>query len=311
MPVVTRAGAPRANFLVIGAAKAGTTALYDYLDQHPDVFLPRAKEPHTLGFHPDLPLITLPDGRTSPVSPPLVSGVGEYLGLYESANAPLRGDCSASTLYLWRRAIPNIQRFCEAEPRLIAMLRNPVDRAYSSFNHARRRGLEPSEDFRAALAREPATIARNGPLLMRYRDISSYYEQVAAFRAAFGADALLVLLHEDFVADRDRVLKSALAHIGADVAYAFKNVGESNASFVPDSASRVKRAAQRGTDALRPALRQLPRALRRKLSHSVRERTMSRPRPLDATLRAELTDYFRPDIEQLAELIDRDLTHWL
>jgi hypothetical protein len=307
-----RAMSARPNFLVIGAAKAGTTALYDYLAQHPEIHLPRVKEPHFLGFYPARPEITLPGGRSAPISRNVVATPAQYQELFVAGSEhPLRGDCSASTLYLYQRSIENIAKFCDPSTLMIAILRHPVDRAYSSFNHSRRRGFEPSGDFGAALAGEQETLRTRGPLLMRYLDQSRYVTQVKAFLDAFGRDRMHFVLYDDFVKSPRSVLGAMMSFLGADPSFEFQLDVVANASVVPKGSDRWATRAYRRGLAVRPVAELLPPGIRRRLGQAARGALTTRPEPLRPDLRNQLTRQFAPEVTALADLIGRDLSSWL
>jgi len=120
------------NFLIVGAAKCGTTSLYYYLKQHPDVFMSEIKEPRFLSNRAANP------GRGPGDDSIVQSGVrsfDDYLNLFKkSTGMKAVGEASADTLFLFERTIPAIQRYLD-DPRIVIILRDPVKRAYSAYNY--------------------------------------------------------------------------------------------------------------------------------------------------------------------------------
>ncbi|HEX6473777.1 MAG TPA: sulfotransferase, partial [Candidatus Limnocylindria bacterium] len=130
------------NFLVIGAAKSGTTALWSLLRQHPQVFMPALKEPHHFAFDADQPAPQF-RGPGANLHRDAVTGTDAYRALFADAGEALAvGEASATYLYV----AASVERIRAAIPdaRLVAILRQPADRAYSSYLHLKRQGREPA-----------------------------------------------------------------------------------------------------------------------------------------------------------------------
>ena len=123
------------NFLIVGAAKCGTSSLHNYLNQHPDIFMPsynklgmKVKEPRFL--IKDLVKNRLPNG---------VWSFEEYKSLFTDVkNAKLVGESTVLYLYYYEHAIKNIKHYLGKDVKIIIMLRNPIDRAYSAYSFASR-----------------------------------------------------------------------------------------------------------------------------------------------------------------------------
>lgn len=147
------------NFLIIGAAKAGTTSLYHYLAQHPQVFLSANKEPHFFALENNPPDYKGPGDEQGVRS--RITDWQSYLALFSKATGQHRAIGEASTLYLYHPDAPsNIHRHLP-DMKMIALLRNPVDAAYSAFGHMYREGREPCNDFMQALKEEDHRVAEN------------------------------------------------------------------------------------------------------------------------------------------------------
>lgn len=184
------------SFLIIGAQKAGTSSLFWYLSQHPDIRLPQRKELH---------FFDLRYGK----------GIDWYEGLFPTnldSSQQITGE--ASPYYLFHPRVP--ERVWRHYPniRLIALLRNPVDRAYSHFHMERKRSAEPEESFMRAVELEEHRIGeerrRIGDGMIesgdRFRAFSYlsrglYGQQIARWRQYFPADQFLFLKSEDFFDD--------------------------------------------------------------------------------------------------------------
>ena len=302
------------NFLIIGAQKAGTTALYQQLKQHPDVFMSPVKEPHFFAFEGrDLDFRGPRDRET--LGHMVVSDEGAYRGLFADAgDEKARGEASAMYLYM-PEAVGGIGRHAP-DARLVAILRNPADRAYSSFLHMIRDGREPIPDFGRALAAEEERIKGKWSPIWHYRRMGFYYEQISRYHETFGSERLRVYLYEDLEGDPEGVLRDIYGFVGIDP------------SFVPDVSSRYnvsgipknKRLHALHRFLLRPnpvkvALKPFfPKKLRRRMVESslntLRNRNLVKP-PFPEEVRRDLIEGYREDILKLETLIGRDLSGWL
>ena len=150
------------NFLVIGAAKAGTNALFHYLRQHHQVYMSPWKEPKFFAFESrDELTFRAANGREAPVNATVILDRQEYEQLFDGARGELAlGE--ASPHYLYVEKAPARIKALVPEMKLIAVLRNPVDRAFSSYLHLVRDALEPL-DFGTALDAQMAPFAKNAP----------------------------------------------------------------------------------------------------------------------------------------------------
>ncbi|MDQ3611732.1 MAG: sulfotransferase [Actinomycetota bacterium] len=302
---------PLPSFLVVGAAKSGTTALHRYLGQHPDVYLPAREEPNFFAFEGRPPDFRGPGNTPAAVNATSLTTPAAYGQLYENASPGQRaGDVSPVYLY-WPTAAANIHRHLP-DARICVILRHPVDRAFSAFMHARREGKEPLRDFEAGLAAEPDRIARHWGFLWRYADMGRYWGQLRRYYDLFPRFQIKVVLYDDLVKDPLALLAELFDFIGVDPGFAPDLRVRHNVSGVPRSRLAYRMLGSRG--ALAPlARRAAPVVGERRLRDwqaRLRNRMLSR-QTLAPDVRARLTVDFREDLERLGELIDRDLGHWL
>jgi hypothetical protein len=284
------------NFLVIGAAKCGTTALYHYLAQHPDIYMSPNKEPLFLAYD-------RADPDFSDKQRGGVSTLAEYEALFDGVSTE-KAIGEASTLYIYSPlAIEGIKRYVP-DAKLIALLRNPADRAFSSFLQIVAMGTEPLTDFADALEAEAGRLTTR-TTLTHYRNGGYYYRQLKPYYDAFGPEQIRVYLHDDLVAEPLAVLQDI---------FRFLDVED---SYVPDFSIRhnvaIARAPRnslarflRKPDVIRPVRRVVPASLRRRL---VGVLYTAPPFPIE--IRRQLLEDFREDILQLEGLIGRDLSAWL
>lgn len=289
------------NFFIVGAQKSGTTALYWYLRQHPNVFMPERKEPSYFAF--DGP----PTFRGPGAANRAVLDRAAYERLFDPG-AGCAGRGEASTSYLYSTQAP--PRILDAVPdaRLMAILRHPADRAYSAFQQLKRDGREPARDFAEALALEPRRIEENWAYGYRYRDFGYYGRQLARYYDLFPRDRIRVFLHEDLRDRPNDVVRDAFSFLGVDPAFTPDLSVEPNVSGIPRGGLVGFLIGFRSP--LRPIVRALPRAIRERVKQAGARRTLVRTR-VDPELRDRLTADYAEDIRRLAALIGRDLSHWL
>jgi hypothetical protein len=290
----------RPNFFIVGAPRCGTTAMYEYLRQHPDVFMPYRKEP--VFFGSDL----------TKRQPPMTKA--GYLDLFRpGAGHARRGE--ATVWYLYSQTAPAEIREFATDPRIIIMLRNPVDMMYSLHSQLFFSANEDLADFGEAIAAEEDR--RNGrrmpprarrPEGLQYRACGRYASHVRRYLEAFGPDAVQVIIYDDFSADAAASYRQTLEHLGVDPAF------RPDFSVVNRSKAPRSRRLQQLTYA--PWFMRTTARLPKPVNHVIR-RSLKRlnfkeqPRTtLDQQLRARLTVEMAPDVEALGKLLGRDLSGW-
>ncbi len=299
------------DFLVIGAARSATTSLHYYLDQHPRITMSRIKEPNHFAFDhstdPPRPLI-------DPGSPIVTKSVPDrhaYEQLFAHAGA---GDVlgEASPLYLYVREAPEQIRRALPDPKLVAVLRNPVDRAYSHWLHIRR---DSPETAIAAFTRGCEQEMAEPPGYSPYAGASHvlrmglYDEQLQRHLDEFGADALLVLSYDEVTGRPATALERICDHLGVP-RHDFDTDVQYNRSGVAGGAMRAR--VGRVVRAVQPTLKRvLPDAAVARLGRLRAERDRpDAPPPIPADLRARLVDWYRPSVERLRAMDVVDTSGW-
>ncbi|HSK15805.1 MAG TPA: sulfotransferase [Gaiellaceae bacterium] len=299
------------NFLVIGAAKAGTNALYHSLRQHPQVYMSPWKEPKFFAFEsPDDLGFRAANGREAPVNKTVVLDRQEYERLFDGARGE-RALGEASPHYLYAEKAPARIKTLVPDMKLIAVLRNPIDRAFSSFQHLVRDGLEPLA-FGPALDAEPARIAENYAFLYRYTDLGFYTRQLDRYAELFPDDRLLILLYDDLRRDPQAISRQVFSFLGVDATFVPTMSEEPNRSGIP----RI-RLVHRLLNPSAPTKRRLwdatPGVLREpllRLQTRMVNRNLER-QSMPAEERERLQGVFGDEVAQLQKRLGRDLSHWL
>ena len=299
---------PLPNFLIVGAAKCGTTSLYHYLRQHPDVFMSPVKEPRFFsggalrkGIGPGDALEASRAVRT----------FDDYCRLFEkSIGKSAVGEASVETMFFYQQAIPAIQRHL-GDPRIVIILRDPVDRVYSTYNYLVQDGWE-NLPFADALNKEDQRKRSGYGWIWRYQEVGLYAGQVRAFQEHFSR--VHVILYDELKSNAIKMIKSV---------YSFLDV---NPDFIPDmrhrhNVSGVPRWSLLNNLFVKP--KRLHKAARTiggailgahrwvRLRDSLRSIILQKPGVINPDIEQQLRRFYRDDILKLQGYIGRDLSSWI
>ena len=311
------------NFIIIGAAKSGTTSLYQYLRQHPDIYMSPVKEPRFFAFElEDLDFRGPGDAELHRSS---ILNFEQYTALFRGAGGQ-KAVGEASPVYLCSPRTAGKIKAHVPNAKLIAILRHPVERAYSHYLHLIRDGVEPLADFGHALAVEPQRAQDNWEYRWRYRELGLYSGQLRRYFDAFPGEQIKIYLYEEFDREPLRVLEEIYRFLGVDPTFVADTSVRYNASGVPRSKlvhavlSKLQKATQSAFDqAPAPtAAAMLASGLgksalvekARKLGVGLKTRNLVKPE-LSPRVRQELLAACREDILATQALMRRDLSHWL
>jgi hypothetical protein len=297
------------DFYVIGAPKAGSTALHEALARHPDLYLSPVKEPKF--FLCDGP----PTGQRGPgdahSAQEWVWRPADYERLF--AGAPpgsLKGE--STPFYLWDRDAQRRIAAATPDARLIAIVRDPVDRAYSNWTHLWCDGLEPEADFLTACDLEDRRAAAGWAPFWRYQDLGRYGGQLAHLLTLFPRDRVHVLRYRELVGEPGPALDGICRFLGVREGLV-ATVPSSNVStwVEPTPVNRVlQRGVRLGARLGAHAPPRVWRAASGPLLDVLRRGDAHRP-ALDPAARRVLVDRFREDIGLLSEVVGVSYDDWL
>jgi hypothetical protein len=293
------------NFLILGAAKSGTTALYHYLGQHPEIFFPAQKEPGFFAYEGECIDFRGPDDVQYRST---VTEETAYRELFRDVSTQTAiGEASA--IYLYSPSAPLRIRHHVPDAKLIAILRDPIERAYSSYMHLVRDAREPLGDFAEALRDEERRIGENWGPLWHYKRRGLYSAQVKRYLDLFDRRQLAVYLYDDFQSDAGAVLKDIFRFLGVDETFVPNTSLRYNVSGIPRS--RAIHALIMKPNVVTSLVGPLvPERLRWRIKLPVANWNLAKP-PISAEARRLLAPEFKEDILRLQKLIGRDLTAWL
>lgn len=296
------------DFFIVGAPKCGTTAMYQWLLAHPEVYLP-AKEIHFFGE--DL------DHRRPPMS------LREYQALYQDAQPEHSAIGDVAVWHLMSTTAAQEIAAMAPKAKIIIMLRRPDEMLYSLHSQLVYSGEEPLTDFAEALDAEASRAQNHGvphsthsgleappTECLQYRRVARFAEQVARYQRTFSD--VLVLLHDDLRTDQAGLYQRVLDFIGVDPSF------QPDFSVVNPNTAVKSHTARRAIQTLRwgPARQVVPAPLRgigRRLMEglqSMNTEVTTRP-PLAPELAAQIRADLSTDITALGEHIGRDLSGWL
>ncbi len=293
------------NFLVVGAAKSGTSSLDRYLAQHPDIYMPTKKEAHIFSI-PDFPARFNGPGDEG-MNTETIRSMEAYERLFDGVkNERAVGESSVFYLYYPGTA----KRIYEANPdmKIIILLRHPVDRAYSAYMHVVRDEREPLT-FEEGLAKEPERKAMDFEPMWLYRELGLYSEQVQRYYDVFGRNQVKVLLFEDFTKNLHETMADIFRFLGVDPNVEIDTGLRHNESGVPKNRGLFNFISR--PNPIKEVFKPLfPPAVRERIGIRAKSMLLQKVSMEPAT-RQELQSFFDPDIRKLATVLDRDLGAWL
>ena len=294
------------NFLIVGAAKCGTSSLHNYLNQHPDVFMPsynvqgmKVKEPRFL--IKDLVKDRLHNG---------VWDLESYQALFNNVvNEKAIGESTVLYLYYYNEAIKNIKKYLGDDVKIIIMLRNPAERAFSAYTHVARSIKEPLS-FEKALKIEQNRLENDETLtsMIMYKDMGLYHDMVNAYIVNF--KNVHVIMYEDFQQNTKKVVKQTLAFLGIlrcgelDT-HSKHNVGGKSWRF-----SFLKQFFMKDNFIKKGLRVTFSKTLRKKFRVFFEYLLKERVKPINPETKKELVSFFRNDVEKLEKLLNIDLKNW-
>lgn len=293
------------TFLVIGSARSGTTALYLQLKKHPDIFMSEKKEPNFFAFENELLACAGPGADYINNS---TTRLADYQALFEGApKESARGE--ASPLYLYSEKAPRRIRHHLPDVKLIAVLRSPIEQAFSHFLYAKRQMLEPLDDFTSALKAENERKKKGWQPLFQYSQFPKYHEQLRRYFDLFPESQIKLFTYEEFVDNPQSVLREIHSFIGVDRDFVSDFSYRPNTGGVPKNAFLQDLVMQPHL-LTRLAGWLIPEEMKRRIRDAVSDRNLAKP-PFPDEARNHLKAELGEDILKLQNLLKRDLTAWL
>lgn len=287
------------NFLIVGAAKAGTTSLAKYLNEHPDIFISKIKEPRFFIAN-TIKKTTTSDPSYNYLIKNSILNPEDYFSLFKNRNEKAIGEASVHYLYHHEEAINNIVKYLGTETRIIILLRNPVYRALSNWKYQDKDFLK----FKEALKNEEKRKNKGYNSFWFYSELGFYYKQVNAYIKTF--KNVKVILFEDFVNNTSQVMNDLYDYL--EVSNNFKNEdfvkhNDSSLSIIPKH------------NLLKNFLKNQKRinAFNKLVSKNIVPENLYIQKK-DLIYKDDISylkNLYREDIIKLQKLINQDLSNWL
>jgi hypothetical protein len=304
------------DFFIVGHPKCGTTALYEMLRRHPQIFMPELKEPRFFGED-----MYAPEHR--PRSYELPRTLDQYLALFAAA-APDQRAGEASPFYLASQTAAAQIAQLAPRARIVAILREPASFLRSLHLQFLQSHVEDRKDLRKAIAleekrRRGEAVPRASelrPQVLFYSDHVRYVDQLRRYHEVFGRDRTLVLIYEDLRRDNAETVRSVLRFLDLDDSWQVEEL-EANPTIRVRS-QRLDRAVRSVSVGLGPVGRpvksvikaMLPRRARRRALLATQHRVVyGRPQQADEELMLELRRRFAPEVVAAGEYLERDLVN--
>lgn len=300
------------DFLIIGAGKSGTTSLYYYLKQHPQVFMSEVKEPNFFALEGKKLLSKEEDKEEVNFFPWAVTQLEDYKNLFKEAKPGLlKGE--SSTMYLYMDQAPDKIKSYVPGVKMIAIFRQPAERLYSRYLHLARDNRMTGDDFQKVFDKNSIWWKRNDLIQegFYYRHLSRYYQ-------SFPKENIKIFLYEDLIKKPDETIKAIYTFLGLennfkpDMSMKFNESGIIKNKFMDGIVGRqspIKEAIKKMLPGVFAKVKSSYAV--KNIVNKLRKANLERP-PLDPVMKKRLTEeVYKEDILKFQELIQRDLSHWL
>lgn len=290
------------NLFIVGAAKSGTTSLHNYLNQHQDVFMCNPKEPHYL-INQEIGVNRIPVGITNFI---------EYIDLFsEGKDKKYRGESSVMYLMYPEIVIPKIKDQFGEDSKIIIMLRNPIERAYSGFQHVKRYNLKENYlDFKSAWEISEKRYFNHNEMTpaSRYKELGLYYKQVKSYLNEL--KSVHIIIYDDYQKDLQLEINKVFDFL------------EIKKMEIDTEKKHMVGGWQWGDEKVKKLMLKksslktflkiiIPfKRLRKKIRQHIYNKKTVKVEKISLEDKEMLQDFYREDIKKLSELLNRNLNFW-
>jgi hypothetical protein len=309
------------TFLIVGAVKAGTTSLHEYLNQHPDVFMSPIKETNyfsdadmlfehfNLDYKQDISTHVdkyLEGNMDKKVHIAHVRTWEQYQKLFRDVrDEHALGEVSNSYLYLPSTAHAIAEKLPDVK--IIMILRNPIDRLYSQFLMNLRLGKIAEKDLLKEIQADQSKPIKGWGVSHLYLEVGNYYEQVKRYTDTFLPEKIKIILLDDFKKDAKREMKYLFQFLGVDESFEVDMSQKYNEAGMPRFGKLNYFLTQTGLYTLSKKV--IPDNFKQKVKDIFySKKTIPK---ITSQEKEWLINYYREDVNKLALLIGKDLSAWL
>jgi hypothetical protein len=292
------------NTIIVGAPKCGTTTLHYVLDQHPEIYMSKIKEPGFFWAYNDDNELQGPSAIL--LRHRIIKDLETYEDLFKDVtNEKIIGESSAS--YMFHPRSPKLIYQFLPTAKLLFILRQPADRAFSSFTQYERDGVEPCSNFSDAVIQERNGL-RNHWTFGLHLKYGFYFQAIQRYLEFFPREQIFISLYDDLKSDPSTMFQEIYQFLGVNSTYKPDFSQRHNVSGIIQNP--LLRFFWTNTNKLRAFIRPITnQEMRHKFSEWV-FRTTKKPE-FSSDLRSELTQYYLEDILLLQDFLQRDLSNWL
>lgn len=309
------------DFIVVGANKGGTTSLYHYLKQHPEVYLSPIKEPHFFSKDIDTTLFSKAFAQNklqdidayvhgdlaTEYHAAFVREWQHYRLLFKNAvNEKAIGELSTSYLYseVAAKEIYNAL----GDIKIIIALRNPVERAFSHYRMNLYTGNSNIFSFSEALQEDRLHIPKVWGNANLYLELGLYYVQVKRYLDTFSAANIKIIFTEDLKSNADVVITDLYTFIGVDNSFKPDTSVRYNEVYTPKYKNLTWLLNVSG---IRPLAKKISSGRMKELGIKLLYRNKEDKGQITASEKAFLIDFYKDDVQKLSQLLHKDLSHWM
>jgi len=293
------------NFFIVGAPKCGTTSLYQWLRQHPDVFMPEKKEPKW--FCHDLREASKENGSEH-LFP--VWNEDEYRDLFaDTQDEKAVGE--ASTYYLYSQTAPEAIKAFNPKAKIIIMLRDPVEQIISSYNFSVQKGHETAGSLQDALEletkRKESPPAGKMPKSYLYSEKAQFTNHIKRWQKYFDDSQIKIILLDDMKDRPEEIYQDTLNFLGVEETDFTPEFSQENTGGSPRF-RWLNKAIKHPSSPIRKVAELIPKSLAKQIRDTLNAVLLTKNKQgVSESTRKKLKKTFQPEVTKLSKLLDRDL----
>ena len=292
------------NYIIAGFPKCGTTSLHHYLSEHPEIFMPEQKELHFFTFKI---LSKLKNGpKDELVKETQINSSEKYLSYFQNVKKEIAiGDASPSYIN-YPSEFLKIKKYLN-DPKVIIILRDPINRAYSNYLHLKREHRE-TMSFEDAIGAEDERIKNKYSDFWYYKFNSTYYQKIVKAKTTFSN--VLILTIEELDKDPIITMKKVYKFLGVNNNFSFKTISEKfnvGGNYKKNFATKIIFQPSKFKNRIKRLVQ--PTSFLKIILMRITSIFKSKPKKIDQNLIEELKNYFKDDVENLKKL-DVNISNW-
>ena len=287
---------PKVDFFIVGAAKAGTTSLYSYLNKHPEIEMSTIKEPDYFSNE-------FIEKQSLYYKKESIKSLNKYHSLYSDTKNLIRGEASVS--YLFYEKVPKKIFKYNSRSKVIIMLRNPSDRAYSHYLMDKRLGFV-RESFEN-IVHKKSTHKNSALFYQQYIELGQYSFQIKNYFDVFSKKNILIVDYDDFIYNSSEVLNKVCVFLNVENR-SFSNTNKVYNKYTNASNKLVK---------VLYTFRFLREFIGNFFSESLKIKiqalffTDEKKPTLNSEIQIYLKEYYKVELEKLSKLLNQNYSKWI